>query len=395
MLIKGKDIVIVGLQPWYFEIGSNCKNIALEFAKYNRVLYVNTPLNRKTYYGKGHSEGLNYHISVGKKKAPAIKPIADNFWEFYPPSIIESIHWMPAGKAFNYINAINNRRYASDIKSAADALGFKDFLLFNDNDFLNGQDLKALLNPELYIYYSRDYLRGFSYWKKHGDQLEPEAIRKADVAVANSLYLKDYCANFNPRSYYVGQGCKLDLFNAAANYEQPELLKKLNGPVIGYVGALTSERLDIGVIENIARSNAAWQVVLVGPEDEQFQKSALHQLANVHFAGRKPMTELAAWMRYFDVCLNPQLLNETTVGNYPLKVDEYLAMGKPVVATYTKTMEIFSAHTYLAKAAAEYPELIARAMREDDAAKRLERIAFAQTHTWENCMQKIGDASNT
>jgi hypothetical protein len=27
-LLQGKDIAIIGLQPWYYEIGSNCKNIA-------------------------------------------------------------------------------------------------------------------------------------------------------------------------------------------------------------------------------------------------------------------------------------------------------------------------------------------------------------------------------
>ena len=45
-LIKGRDIVIVGQQPWDEPIGSNCKNIAIEFSKHNRVLYVNSPLDR-------------------------------------------------------------------------------------------------------------------------------------------------------------------------------------------------------------------------------------------------------------------------------------------------------------------------------------------------------------
>jgi hypothetical protein len=48
MVIKGRDIVVVGLQAWDNDIGSNCKNIAAEFAKDNRVLYVNYPLDRIT-----------------------------------------------------------------------------------------------------------------------------------------------------------------------------------------------------------------------------------------------------------------------------------------------------------------------------------------------------------
>ena len=48
MLIENRDIVIITIQPWYYELGSNCKNIALELAKHNRVLYVNIPITRKT-----------------------------------------------------------------------------------------------------------------------------------------------------------------------------------------------------------------------------------------------------------------------------------------------------------------------------------------------------------
>ena len=47
--------------------------------------------------------------------------------------------------------------------------------------------------------------------------------------------------------------------------------------------------------------------------------------------------------------LNPQLLNEVTIGNYPRKIDEYLAMGKPTVATKTEGMSVFADYTYLAE----------------------------------------------
>lgn len=47
-----KDIIIVGQQAWDTDIGSNCKNIALEMSKNNRVLYVNSPLDRITLLRK-------------------------------------------------------------------------------------------------------------------------------------------------------------------------------------------------------------------------------------------------------------------------------------------------------------------------------------------------------
>ena len=56
----------------------------------------------------------------------------------------------------------------------------------------------------------------------------------------------------------------------------PEDLKKIKGPVIGYVGLLTSRRLDIEIIDKIAILKPDWSVVLVGPEESCFEKSKLH-----------------------------------------------------------------------------------------------------------------------
>ena len=57
-MIKGKDIVIVGIQAWDIEIGSNCKNIALEMSRYNRVLYVNSPLDRISKFKERKTEKI-------------------------------------------------------------------------------------------------------------------------------------------------------------------------------------------------------------------------------------------------------------------------------------------------------------------------------------------------
>jgi len=53
-LISNRDIIVVGQQPWDVEIGSNCKNLAIEFSKNNRVLYVNSPLDRAVYLKNKH-----------------------------------------------------------------------------------------------------------------------------------------------------------------------------------------------------------------------------------------------------------------------------------------------------------------------------------------------------
>jgi glycosyltransferase involved in cell wall biosynthesis len=390
-MLKGRDIVVIGLQPWYYEIGSNCKSIATYLSKYNRVLYVNQPVNRKTFYSRTNPPGIQDHCSVIRGQGSRIRPVGENIWEFYPTSIVESINWLPSSLAFRAVNAINNQRLAKDISEAVKELGFHDIILFNDNDFFNGYNLKKLLKPSIYVYYCRDYLRGQHYWKKHGDVLEPALMRNADLVVANSMYLADYCAEHNKDSFYIGQGCNLKLFDKDREIPIPESMRGFIDPVIGYVGAVIADRLDENIIRIIAQARPEWKVVLVGPEDDAFKRSSLHSLPNVYFLGRKPLEELPQFVQCFDVCINPQLVNQLTIGNYPLKVDEYLAMGKPVVATRTRAMSLFEPYTYLAERPDEYPALIEQALVEDSPQLREQRAGFARTHTWENSVEALSE----
>ena len=249
--------------------------------------------------------------------------------------------------------------------------------------------LKELLKPKLYIYYSRDNLIAVEWWKRQGIRIEAKLIQKADLAVANSVYLANYLRKYNPRSYYVGQGCDVTAFDMKLIKEAPDDIKEIRKPIIGYIGALYTLRLDIGIIAWLAEQRPGWSVVLIGPEDEGFKASSLHGMPNVHFLGSKNPDELPAYLSCFDVAINPQILNEVTIGNYPRKIDEYLAMGKPVVATRTEAMVVFEEYTYLATSREEYLELVEKALIEDSPEQATRREEFARSHTWEANVNEI------
>ena len=393
--IRNRDIVVVGQQPWDTGIGSNCRNIAIEFAKNNRVLYVNSALDRITLLKNKADPKVKKRRAVINGREKAIVEIQNNLWNLYPSKLAESINWLKVHSLFNLLNKRNNRLFAFSIQKAIDDLGFKDIILFNDNDIFRSFYLKELLHPSVSIYYSRDYMLAVDYWQFHGKKLEPALIAKSDICVANSTYLADYCRQYNPRSYYVGQGCDLEMFANLNNKPAPEDIASISWPVIGYMGALQSIRLDIELLVHLARQRPQWSIVLVGPEDEAFKTSSLHGIRNVHFLGSKKQEELPAYINSFDVCLNPQLVNLVTIGNYPRKIDEYLAMGKPVVATKTGAMSIFSEHTYLAETKEQYVSLIEQALSENTDLLQASRRSFAATHTWENNVKEIYKAINT
>lgn len=239
----------------------------------------------------------------------------------------------------------------------------------------------------------RDYLVKVPYWQKHGEAIEPEVVTKADVVLTNSEFFEELCTSKNMQSYMVGQGCDVSHFSDEDDsIKVPDEFNDIPKPVVGYVGSLTSLRLDIELIEFIAEQRSDWSVVLVGPEDDDFKNSNLHNLSNVYFLGRKDASMLPNYVKGFDVATNPQLINNLTIGNYPRKIDEYLAMGKPIIATQTKAMQMFKEYVYLGETKEDYVELIEKALAENSKDLMEKRIKFAESHTWENNVKAIYDS---
>lgn len=393
-MIENRHIIVHGLQSLDSTIGSNCINIANEFAKKNKVLYVNYPIDRLTLMRHTSNPLVKKRKDILDGKQPDLVQVSDNMWNLNPRTILESISKIGFRPLFSFLNKINNKKFVKQIQKAIDELGFNNYIIFNDSDFYRAYYFKELLKPALSVYYTRDNMRETDFFRKNGAYFEDRLMKKSDLVVSNSAYLNDIAKKNNPNSVYVGQGCDVSLYNKDLITEVPEDIKSIPSPIIGYIGALKSSRLSIEVLEHIATSRPEWNIVLVGPEDEAFLQSDLHNIKNVHFLGSKNEVELPKYLNAFDVAINPQSLNELTIGNYPRKIDEYLAMGKPVVATLTITMGVFADFTYLAKNKEQYVELISKALEEDSEELSTSRIQFARTHTWENNVIAIYEAMN-
>lgn len=389
-MIQNRDIIVIGIQAWDIEIGSNCKNIATEFAKHNRVLYVNPPLDRISSIRERNTEKIQKRLKIKKRTQEALVPISHNLWNLYPPTITESINFISNPALFDFFNKKNGKRFCNDILHAISKLDFKDYIIFNDSSMFLGQHIKAFLKPAFYTYYMRDFLTKNPYWKKNGTRLEPKLIAQADCVVNNSTLYTEYGSKFTTKSYMVGQGCDTSLFNdQVREILVPEDLAIIKGPIIGYVGFLSSRRLSIAILAYIAKTRNDWSIVLVGPEDDVFAQSELHTLKNVFFLGSRDALELPNYIKGFDVAINPQLINDATIGNYPRKIDEYLAMGKPTVASATKAMEYFSEYTYLGITPEDYVALIEKALTENSASLQEKRRTYGLSHSWENNVKEI------
>jgi len=390
-MVKNRDIVIFGLQRWDKFTSTITRNTAVEMAKNNRVLFVNPPLQRKSAIFDKKLPFVQKRLKINRGVEDDLVQEGDTIWVLYPKMIAESINWIKSKSIFSFFHKRNEKKYADKIKDAIDRLGFENIILFGDTEMINGFYLKEYLNPDIFFYLLRDAIISVDYHKRHGTKLQPLLFSKADFVVTNSDTFERIARKSNPKSYFIGQGCDIDLYNDdKGDLVVPDDIKSIKKPIIGYVGALTTIRLDIDVLIHIAEQKPNWSVVLIGPQQEGFKDSRLDTLKNVHFLGAKSPDLLPSYIKGMDVTLNPQILNEITDLNYPLKLDEYLAMGKPVVATKTSFMKFyFNDYSYLPSTKEEYIIEIEKALNEDNSNLQKQRVEYAREHSWESFVNKI------
>lgn len=389
-MIKERLFIITGLQPWGITIGSNAKDIAMEISKKNKVLYVSTPLDYITFLKRDNIQENVVRRRCVKGEISSLKKINKNLFSLNCPFTLFPINKLPDGIIFDLFNYLNNKKIFSFIKNYISLEESKNAVLLIDNDIYRSFYANELLKPKFSIYYRRDNLKADPFWMKHINRLENSLCAKCNIVLANSQYLADSVKEYNNLSFDIGQGVELSNYNYKSSYSIPKKLENIKKPIVGYIGWITSKRIDGDLIYNIATQLPEVSFVMAGSEDEYFVKNKLHTLNNIHFIGHINMDDVPQYIANFDICFNPQLKNDITIGNYPRKIDEYLAMGKEIIATKTDAMEMFKEYVNLCNNAEEYVESI-KSIIENGVTKGgiEEKVAFAISHSWYNSVEKI------
>ncbi|CAM3895508.1 glycosyltransferase [Mesobacillus zeae] len=156
------------------------------------------------------------------------------------------------------------------------------------------------------------------------------------IATADKLY-KDILDTREPiRSALITNGVDYLHFSEKAKDSRTPLMDHIineKKPIIGYFGALASW-FDYDLMEKLAQSKVDYQLVLIGLDyDQSINKSRLLAYPNVHYLGAVPYDQLPFYAQKFDISVIPFLINEVTISTSPIKLFEYMAVGRPIVTT--------------------------------------------------------------
>lgn len=365
-------------------------SMAKELAKTQRVFYVNHPYSLKDVVS-GWRQGdaaLRHRLPrllTGRMQYETLESIPHNFVAIQPPLTLP-INWLPKGAIYNFFQRINNGIILRTIKKVMRDHAIKDFVFINCYDPFYAGWLPASFGAKACIYHCIDDITQNAYTDKHGTDLENEAARNADITFVTSTNLKKLKAPYARRIETYFNAADTAIFEKVRTetYPQPAELAGRTGKVIGFVGNLDELRIDYPLLKKVALAHPDKTLLLVGPVNSPEPVAiGLDKLPNVVFAGSRKIADLPPLMQYMDCVLIPFLCNTLTKSIYPLKINEYLAAGKPVVTTsFSDDIRTFSDCTYLADHHEAFVQLIEKAVNENDATAVQRRTDRANANTW-------------
>ncbi len=237
-------------------------------------------------------------------------------------------------------------------------------------------DLKAITGG-IVAYDCMDDWDSFNNLGQFNRDEEKSLVEEADLLVVTAKKLSEKFDRPGLCPVLVRNGVDFDLFSnaVACRPEWPP-----GRPVIGYFGAI-ADWIDLDLIHEVARMRPNYAFVLIG---QVFGRdvSKLRALDNVYLLGHQPYERIPQFLRLFDVCHIPFLLNEVTAATDPVKLYEYLSLGRPVVATDMPELRIYGDLVDIGRDASDYAGKLDLALAEDCEERRRRRIEFARANTW-------------
>jgi hypothetical protein len=274
---------------------------------------------------------------------------------------------------------VNTLLYRWAVKKAMKQLGIKSPIVITAFNALYGLPLVGKLNEELNVYYCYDGIES----RRHGNRIfkiDEDFSKAVDGIITTSDYLNIDKLKMNPRSYVVKNGVDYELFIAKV---KNEVYSTRSRKRIGYIGSL-DHRFDIDTMEYAISKMPEVDFEFTGDLRNRSIEERLNKYANVKFFSPIAPNEVPELLATYDLGVIPYIVNEVNKNIYPLKINEYLAVGVSVVLTsFAKLLE-FEEIVRFSKNENEFMAMLKEELNEDSIEKIVKRKKFSSKNSWNN-----------
>jgi GT2 family glycosyltransferase/glycosyltransferase involved in cell wall biosynthesis len=231
------------------------------------------------------------------------------------------------------------------------------------------------------VYDCMDEHTGFGTHGPRTARDEERLLAESDLVSVTSRLLLERVSARRPDALRLPNAADWERF-AGLPPRETSPLAGLPRPVVGYYGAIAAW-FDADAWALAAGRRRGWSFVLIGGESGA-ELSSLAALPNLHRIGEVPYVRLPAYVAAFDVCTIPFRRTPLTEATNPVKLYEYFATGKPVVARRLPEIEPFAGLVELYDTPEEFDAALERALgaRPDEEALAARRRQLARENTW-------------
>ncbi len=293
-------------------------------------------------------------------------------------------------KRFTIANKVNAFITGYFINKAMNKLGMKNAIAINAFQPFLGLWWR-IKNISLSIYYCYDDFINVPYFKGFAEKAERDFISKTDLLIVTSDELKKRKQQKDIPAEVVYNGVHFTSFNQYKSIFNHATGKR---KTIGYTGSIDN-RIDIDLLEPVVKNMPDVDFSFAGRIFDQTIYQRLSTYSNVTFMPPVATSEVPKLMSDMQLGIIPYKLNALTAAIYPLKANEYLAMGLPVVMTPFASIGEADEVIYRAANSADFKDSICKALAQNNIGLQEERISIAKKADWATRAQQLADIIKT
>ena len=381
-MIKNKDIIIIGSIDWKTNWQTQHRLVTSLIKQNNRILYIENTGIRSIKISD--FPRIKDRLKNWFKSAKGFREPKNNLFIFSP-----IVFPFPFNKICHLINLfIVNFLLANWFKT----LKFKNDIFISFLPTPLSYEIKRLVNANLNIYYCANEMKGIDNKNKKIDEFENFFFKDSDITFVISTNLKNKAKKVTKDVLFLPAGVELNKFDIQNVKKKIPVKGK---PIIGYIGAIT-EVFDQDLVEFICEKNPNLNFVIIGRKYVNVKK--LEKFKNVFFLNEIKHNKLPSYIKGFDLGIIPYKVNEFTHSVYSSKLNEYLAMGLPVVSTNLKESKIYNKNfnniINIGKTFEQFDDKIKESLTKNTKYKINNRIAAAKNNSWKSRFKFFNESVN-